>query len=271
VKTVRTKNELRRVLAPLRPGKQIGLVPTMGAFHDGHLALFRAARSECDTVVCSLFVNPEQFGEGEDLARYPRDEERDLELAAETGVAVVFAPSVEEMYPPEFQTFVEVEELSQELEGALRPGHFRGVATVCLKLFEIVRPNRAYFGTKDAQQLAVVSRMVRDLDLDLELEIRAVETVRDGDGLALSSRNAYLSPSEHEAALALPRALARGQEAYREGGDAVQAAWAVLAEEPHLSVQYVEVADLEGLRLLAAVAVGSTRLIDNVTLEGGTT
>jgi pantoate--beta-alanine ligase len=269
VKTVRKKNELHEILAPLRPGKRIGLVPTMGTFHDGHLALFRAARSACDTVVCSLFVNPEQFGEGEDLTRYPRDEERDLELAAETGVDVVFAPGVEEMYPPEFQTYVEVEALSQELEGALRPGHFRGVATICLKLFEIVRPDRAYFGTKDAQQLAVVRRMVRDLDL--ELEIRAVETVRDGDGLALSSRNAYLSPGERAAALALPRALKRGQDVYGEGGDAVQAAWAVLAEEPHLSVQYVEVADLEGLHLLAAVIVGSTRLIDNVTLEGGTT
>src|SRR5207247_1168814 len=178
------------------PAVPAGLGPTMGAFHAGHLALFRAARAENDVVVASLFVNPAQFGLGEDLTRYPRDEARDEALADEAGVDVLFVPSVDEMYPPGFQTWVAVEELSRGLEGAARPGHFRGVATVCLKLFSIVRPRRAYFGQKDAQQAAVVKRLVRDLELGIE--IRVVPTVRDSDGLALSSRNAYLSP-EHRA------------------------------------------------------------------------
>jgi pantoate--beta-alanine ligase len=266
VRTARTIAELRALLEPLRQTARIGLVPTMGAFHAGHLALMRAARAECDAVVVSLFVNPTQFGPSEDLARYPRDEERDLRLATEAGVDVVFAPSAEELYPQGFQTRVEVAELGSVLEGAFRPGHFRGVATICLKLFNIVRPQLAYFGQKDAQQLALIRRLVRDLDL--ELVIRAVPTVRDADGLALSSRNAYLSPEERRSALVLPRALARGAEAYRAGADPVAAARAVLGEEPGLTPQYVELADLEGQRLLAAaVLVGSTRLIDNVVLE----
>jgi pantoate--beta-alanine ligase len=265
MKVVRSKDELRTALEPLRGGR-IGLVPTMGAFHDGHLALLRAAREECNTVVCSLFVNPSQFDLGEDLESYPRNEKRDLELARAGGVDFLFAPSPEEMYPRGFETWVEPERLALELEGVIRPTHFRGVATICLKLFNIVRPNAAYFGAKDAQQLAVIERLVHDLDL--ELEIRAVETVREEDGLALSSRNVYLSPTERRIALALPRALALGAEAARDGGDPVAVARAALDEEPGLKTQYVAVADYIGPRLLAAVQVGKTRLIDNVSLEG---
>jgi pantoate--beta-alanine ligase len=265
MKVVRTKDELRSALEPFRGGR-IGLVPTMGAFHDGHLALLHAAREECNTVVCSLFVNPTQFGQGEDLETYPRDEKRDLELAQAEGVDFLFAPSPEEMYPRDFETWVEPERLALELEGVIRPSHFRGMATICLKLFNIVRPNVAYFGAKDAQQLAVIERLVRDLDL--ELEIRPVETVREENGLALSSRNVYLSPTERRIALALPRALARGAEAARDGGDPVAATRAVLDEEPGLKTQYVAVTDYVGPRLLAAVQVGKTRLIDNVSLKG---
>jgi pantoate--beta-alanine ligase len=233
----------------------IGLVPTMGAFHAGHLALFEAARAENDILVASLFVNPAQFGEGEDLDRYPRDEERDAELADEAGVDALFTPSADEMYPEGYATWVDVGELGEKLEGEFRPDHFRGVATVCLKLFNIVRPNRAYFGQKDAQQAAVIKQLVRDLNLGLE--IRVVPTVRDADGLALSSRNAYLSPAEHEQALALPRALATGDPAR---------ARELLAD---LDVDYVEEANFNGQRVLAAaVHVGKTRLIDNVILEG---
>jgi pantoate--beta-alanine ligase len=249
MKIVQTIGDLR---AQPRDGS-VGLVPTMGAFHDGHLALFRAAGAENDLVVASLFVNPAQFGAGEDLDKYPRDDERDARLAEEAGVDILFAPSAEELYPPGFQTWVEVEELARRLEGEYRPGHFRGVGTVCLKLFNIVRPDRAYFGQKDAQQVAVVKRMVRDLNL--ELEIRVVPTVRDADGLALSSRNAYLSPEERELALTLPRALSTK--------DAAEAR----ARLNGFDVDYVEVADFEPRVLAAAVRVGKTRLIDNVVLD----
>jgi pantoate--beta-alanine ligase len=251
VKTVRTITEVREAL---RGATSIGLVPTMGAFHAGHLALFAAAREENDVVVASLFVNPAQFGPGEDFERYPRDEERDEQLAGEAGVDVLFEPSSNELYPAGYQTWIDVEELSRTLEGAHRPGHFRGVATVCMKLFNIVRPQRAYFGQKDAQQAAVVKRLVSDLNLDLE--IRVVPTVRDADGLAQSSRNAYLTDEERERALALPRALAtRDEEQARE----------LLRG---LEVDYLETADLDGQRVLAAaVRVGKTRLIDNVVLE----
>jgi pantoate--beta-alanine ligase len=249
VKLVRTIAELR---AEPRAGTA-GLVPTMGAFHAGHLALFAAAREENDVVVASLFVNPAQFGAGEDLATYPRDEHRDAELAEQAGVDVLFAPAADELYPPGFQTWVDVEELGSRLEGEHRPGHFRGVATICSKLFNIVRPDRAYFGQKDAQQAAVIKRMTRDLNHPVE--IRVVPTVRDPDGLALSSRNAYLSPDERELALQLPRALATR--------DAVEAR----ARLNGLEVDYVEVADLEPRVLVAAVHVGKTRLLDNVVLE----
>jgi pantoate--beta-alanine ligase len=245
---------LREKLEPLRASSTIALVPTMGAFHDGHRALFRAAREESDTVVVSLFVNPAQFDEARDLDAYPRDEVRDADLARSAGVDVLFAPAAEELYPDGFQTWVDVEHLGAGLEGVHRPGHFRGVATICLKLFNIVRPNVAYFGQKDAQQVAVIKRMVRDLDL--ELEIRVVPTVRDTDGLAVSSRNAGLSPEERERALALPRALATRNAA--RARDLLRG----------VDVDYVEVADFEPKVLAAAVRVGRTRLIDNVVLEG---
>ncbi len=253
MRTLRSIAGLRETLAPLRATSTIGLVPTMGALHEGHVALLEAARSECDVVVASLFVNPTQFGETGDLTAYPRDEARDAETAESAGVDLLFAPAAAELYPPGFQTWVEVETLSRSLEGEARPGHFRGVATVCLKLFNIVRPERAYFGQKDAQQTAVVRRLVRDLDL--ELVVRVVPTVRDADGLALSSRNALLSPAERELALALPRALATRD---------VRAARAKLSG---LEVDYVAIADFDPPVLAAAVRVGGTRLIDNVVLE----
>jgi pantoate--beta-alanine ligase len=253
----RTIDDVRATLTPLRSGT-IGLVPTMGALHDGHLALLRAARAENETVVMSLFVNPAQFAERDDLARYPRDEARDLELARDAGIDVVFVPSRDEMYPPGFQTWVDVTELGSILEGTFRPGHFRGVATVVLKLFTIVRPTRAYFGQKDAQQVEVIRTLIRDLAL--EVELRVVATVRDADGLALSSRNAHLLPDERNHALALSRALAT-----RDRDEAL----AELARSNGLEVDYVEVADFDPPVLAGAVRVGSTRLIDNIVLEGG--
>ena len=267
MRTSRTIAGLRAALAAARAGSVVGLVPTMGALHGGHEALLRRAREECDVVVASIFVNPAQCGAGEDLESYPRDEQGDLRAAEAWGVDQLFVPAIEEMYPGGFQTWVEVEQAAEGLEGAARPGHFRGVATVCLKLLNIVRPQRAYFGQKDAEQAAVVERMVRDLDL--EIEIRLVPTARDTDGVALSSRNAYLSAGEREAARALPRALEAGAAAHRGGGDAAAAARAALAEEPRLEPDYVEVARLNGrVYLLAAARAGRTRLIDNVVLEG---
>jgi pantoate--beta-alanine ligase len=240
----------------------IGLVPTMGALHEGHLALLRAAREECETVVVSLFVNPTQFGANDDLSRYPRDEARDAQLADAAGVAILFAPPAEEMYPDGFATWVDVEESGAEADA--RPGHFRGVATICLKLFNIVRPQVAYFGQKDAQQAVVLRRMIRDLDVDLDL--RVLPTVRDADGLALSSRNAYLSEQERRQALALPRALEVGRSAHVQGSDPVAAARAALNG---LEPEYVEVLDLGDATLLAAAArIGTTRLIDNIVLKG---
>jgi pantoate--beta-alanine ligase len=248
-----TIEEVRAALARRRE-VVVGLVPTMGAFHDGHVALFRAARSECDVVVVSSFVNPAQFDDHGDLDAYPRDAGRDEQIAEREGVDVLFAPSADVLYPEGYQTWVEVEELGSKLEGVFRPGHFRGVATVCLKLFNIVSPDVAYFGQKDAQQVAVVKRMVRDLNL--ALDVRVVPTVRDRDGLALSSRNVRLSAEERKLAAALPRALAtRDRERARDLLDG-------------LDVDYVEVADFEPRVLVAAVRVGKTRLIDNVVLEG---
>ncbi|HEV2593224.1 MAG TPA: pantoate--beta-alanine ligase [Gaiellaceae bacterium] len=236
----------------------IGLVPTMGALHAGHAALFEAARSECDVLVASVFVNPAQFGDGADLDAYPRDLDTDARIAEEHGVDVLFAPAASEMYPAGFATWVVPEGVAEGLEGAHRPGHFRGVATVCLKLFNIVRPHRAWFGRKDAQQVAVLKQMVRDLNLDLE--IRVVDTVRDADGLALSSRNARLSTDQRAQALAIPRALAM-----RDAAGARD----VLADAG-ITPDYVEVADLDGLTLAVAAQIGGTRLIDNVLLEGDT-
>jgi pantoate--beta-alanine ligase len=246
--------ETRAVVARHRD-RVVGLVPTMGGLHRGHRALLDRARAECDSVVMSLFVNPFQFEDARDLDGYPADRERDLEVARAAGVDLVFAPTVEEMYPPGFQTWVEVTELGSILEGVHRPGHFRGVATVCLKLFTVVAPDIAYFGQKDAQQIAVLRQLVRDLALPVELRVH--ETVRDDDGLALSSRNARLSAVERERATALPRALALGDR---------EAALRALAEAG-LEVDYVEHAPFDPPVLAGAVRVGSTRLIDNVPVD----
>ena len=245
-------------------GSSIGLVPTMGALHAGHMSLVEAARRENDRVVVSVFVNPIQFGPGEDLARYPRSPERDLSMLRAAGVDAIYKPSVADMYPSGASTRVVVHGVADSLEGAARPGHFEGVATVVTKLFTATSADRAYFGQKDAQQVAVVRRLVRDLNL--ELEVRVLPTVRDADGLALSSRNARLSAEERARALSLPRALADGAAAYRNGGDAVAAARAALNG---LTPEYVDVLHVDGATLLAAAArVGDTRLIDNVLLEG---
>jgi pantoate--beta-alanine ligase len=246
--------ELRAMLRSREAGV-VGLVPTMGALHAGHESLFRAARAECTTVVASVFVNPAQFGDPADLEHYPRDEAHDVATAEHAGVDVLFAPTLEEMYPPGFDTWIEVERLGSMLEGAFRPGHFRGVATICLKLFNCVRPERVYFGQKDAQQVQVIRQMIRDLHLDVEL--RVCPTVRDADGLALSSRNARLSPAERLRALALPRALATAD---------ADTARAILRD---LDVEYLEVAPFDPPVLAAAVRVGGVRLIDNVPLERG--
>ncbi len=269
MKVARTKVQLDAALAR-RGSSVVGLVPTMGAFHSGHEMLFAAARQACDLVVVSLFVNPAQFDSPDDLARYPRDEAADAGRAEAAGVDVLFTPAPAELYPDGFQTWVEVTDLGRPLEGEFRPGHFRGVATVCLKLFNLVQPAVAFFGEKDAQQAAVVKQLVRDLDVPVE--IRVLPTVRDEDGLALSSRNAQLGGEHRRAAAAIPRALAAGAAAHARGEDAAAAAQRVLDEEALVVPQYVEVARLNGrVYLLAAARVGGVRLIDNVVLEGDTT
>jgi pantoate--beta-alanine ligase len=260
-------------------GKRIGFVPTMGFLHEGHLALMRTAREISDWVVVSVFVNPTQFGPQEDLARYPRAMERDSDLCRKVGVAVLFAPTAEEIYPRGFQTYVTVEDLSKPLCGASRPGHFRGVATVVAKLFQIVAPDVAVFGEKDYQQLQVIRRMVRDLDMDVE--IVGVPTVREADGLAMSSRNTYLSPQERQRALCISRALARAQTLVSAG---VTSAGAVVAEveailrDAGAQIDYAElrhpetlepVEEIDSRTLLAVAArIGATRLIDNRILAG---
>jgi pantoate--beta-alanine ligase len=282
VKFVRASDELRSALAPARrEGRAIGLVPTMGCLHEGHLSLLRAARAECDTVVMSLFVNPAQFGPGEDLERYPRDEERDAERAAEAGADLIYAPSVAQVYPEGFATAVEVSgELTEVLCGhpsRRGPGHFRGVATVVAKLFNAVGPDVAYFGQKDAQQVAVIRRMARDLDFPLRIE--TLPTTREPDGLAMSSRNAYLDPADRERATALHRALRAAERGARAGDlaaglEAGRRELAAAAIEP----EYLEARDAENLSeatalgerpVLVAVAarVGGARLIDNVLIE----
>ena len=282
VKLFRAKDELRAALAPARrEGRSIGLVPTMGYLHEGHLSLLRAARAECDVVVMSLFVNPAQFGPGEDLDRYPRDEERDLRLAAEAGVDFVYAPPVEGVYPEGFATHVEVEGgLTDVLDGdPSRRGsrHFRGVTTVVAKLFNTVQPEVAYFGQKDAQQAVVIRRMVRDLDIPVRVEVLPI--VREADGLAMSSRNAYLDPRAREQATALSRAMAAAEATARAEGldaalDAARAELRAAGVEP----EYLEARDAESLipvagsngwPVLIAVAaeVGGARLIDNVLIR----
>jgi pantoate--beta-alanine ligase len=284
MRIVPAKRELREALAPVRAARRrIGLVPTMGYLHEGHLSLLRAARAECDVVVMSLFVNPTQFGPGEDYERYPRDEERDAALAEREGVDWLYAPPAEEVYPPGFATSVAVEgSLTDVLCGdpARRgPEHFRGVTTIVAKLFNTVQPDRAYFGQKDAQQAIVLRRMVRDLDFPVEL--RVLPTVRESDGLALSSRNAYLAPAERARALALSRALQAAKRIADGGGSVREALAAARAEldAAELEPEYLEARDAEelapaesfnGRPVLVAVAarVGSARLIDNILIGG---
>lgn len=265
--------------AARREGKSVGLVPTMGAFHAGHLSLMRRAVADNDVTVVSLFVNPTQFGPHEDFRQYPRDLEGDAQKAREAGVSLIFAPSEEEMYAPDACTWVMVERLTEGLCGRYRPGHFRGVTTVVTKLLNIVQPDRAYFGEKDYQQLQVVRRMVRDLLIPVE--IISQPTVREPDGLAMSSRNAYLSPEERQAAVRLPQALQAAADRVRQGAtgaEAVQLALELLRSEPLLRPQYVAAVDPETLQdrsaggaplvLAAAVMVGQTRLIDNIHVDG---
>ena len=259
--------------------KRVGLVPTMGALHEGHLSLVRAARAACDVVAASIFVNPTQFGPTEDLAKYPRSFERDCKLLAREGVEFVFAPSVEEMYPETTATtWVTVEDLSGKLDGASRPGHFRGVATVVSKLFHIVEPDAAFFGQKDAAQVAVIRRMVRDLNLPVEIVVCPI--VREADGLAMSSRNAYLDAEQRKRALVLHRALLRVEELSRAGETnsprLIAAGRSEFESEPSVRLDYFEIVDPDGLDpvadasgALVAVAayVGTTRLIDNLLLS----
>jgi pantoate--beta-alanine ligase len=282
---LRTKAELRAAVAEAkRAGQTVGFVPTMGYLHDGHLSLIRAARAECDFVVMSLFVNPAQFGAGEDLDRYPRDEERDLRLAGEAGADLVFAPAVEEVYPDGLDRFATSVEVTGSLTSVLDgdpsrrgPGHFRGVTTVVAKLFNLVDPDVAYFGQKDAQQAVVVRRMARDLDFPVRIEV--LPTVREDDGLAMSSRNAYLSPEDRERATALSRALAAAERGARAGSleaglEAARGELAAAGIEP----EYLEARDAETLEpmqalagrpvlVLVAAQVGAARLIDNVLIH----
>ncbi|HET8592998.1 MAG TPA: pantoate--beta-alanine ligase [Solirubrobacterales bacterium] len=282
MRTIRSRAELREALArPRREGKRIGLVPTMGYFHDGHLSLMRRARRDCDIVVVSLFVNPTQFGPNEDLDAYPRDEDRDRDLAAAEGVDLLWAPTPEEMYPNGFATTVEVgESLSGILEGKYRgASHFRGVTTVVAKLFSSVQPDVAYFGRKDAQQAIVIERMTRDLDFPVEIEVLPI--VREDDGLAMSSRNAYLTGEDRERAAALSRALRAAERAAARGeGSADALVEAVRSELRRAGIEpeYVEARDAEDLSPLAslngrpvllavAARVGRARLIDNVVID----
>jgi pantoate--beta-alanine ligase len=276
---VQTLNSVAEVhAAQKRLTGSFGVVPTMGALHEGHLTLVRRARAENDHVFVSIFVNPTQFGPNEDFTAYPRDVEHDLALLEAEGVDYVFLPAVEEMYAAGAETIVDVGPITERLEGAHRPGHFRGVATVVLKLFNILMPTRAYFGRKDAQQLVVIRRMVRDLDVDVD--IVAVDTVREPDGLALSSRNAYLSPTERQAALCLSSALNLAREMWTRGtrdADYIRRRMLeVIAEEELAKPDYVSIAHpgtleelerIQGPALVSmAVRIGRTRLIDNVTL-----
>jgi pantoate--beta-alanine ligase len=274
--TVITLNELQAARRSF--AGSVGLVPTMGYLHEGHLSLVRRAKEECDKVVVSIFVNPTQFGPKEDLSKYPRDLDRDLGLLEALGVDLVWTPTVEEMYPPGYQTWVEVETISRPLEGAMRPGHFRGVTTVVAKLFTGVQPDRAYFGQKDAQQAAVIRQMRRDLNFPLEIVVCPI--VREPDGLAMSSRNVYLDPEQRKAATVLYRSLSAAKNAYengeRDAGKLRQIMKDVLATEPLTQVQYVSCADYDTLEeletvkaktlLSMAVFLGKTRLIDNFVL-----
>ena len=279
MKVCRTIEEVRGLSRGARSeGRRIGFVPTMGALHEGHLSLVRAAKAECEFVIVSIFVNPTQFGPNEDLERYPRPFERDREMLEREEADALFAPDVEEIYPPGALTFVSVEELSGKLDGKSRPGHFRGVATVVAKLFHIVEPDAAFFGQKDAAQVAVLRRMVRDLALPVEMCVCPI--VREADGLAMSSRNAYLSLQERKAALVLSRSLAKVRAEFEAGERSAarlrEAGERVVAGEPGARLDYFAIVDPDSLDFVDEVArptlvavaayVGTTRLIDNVVL-----
>jgi len=260
-------------------GGTVGFVPTMGYLHEGHLALVKQARIENSNVIVSIYVNPTQFGPREDFGAYPRELDRDLELLREEGVDIVFVPSDDEMYPPEFSSWVDVEKVTERLEGASRPGHFRGVATVVAKLFNIVQPSRAYFGQKDAQQVVVIKRMVFDLNMGIDIVV--VPTVRESDGLAMSSRNIYLSPGERQAATILFKTLNLAQQLWQGGekdaGKLRKQMTSLIQKEPLAQIDYVSIADAETLEELnlvdrpalasLSVRIGKTRLIDNMPLE----
>ena len=277
MRNVSTLAELRS--ARLSLDGKVGLVPTMGFLHEGHLSLIRRAREECDHVIVSIFVNPTQFGPKEDLSKYPRDIERDLKLIEPLGTDLVWMPTPEVMYPQGYQTWVEVEAITRPLEGAMRPGHFKGVTTIVAKLFNGVQPHKAYFGQKDAQQAAVIRQMVRDLNFPIEIVVCPI--VREPDGLAMSSRNVYLDTEQHKAATVLFRSLSAAKELYESGerdAEKVRGQMKeVLAGEPLADLQYVSCADydtleelteIKGKALLSmAVFVGKTRLIDNFVLE----
>jgi pantoate--beta-alanine ligase len=277
MEVVRTISDVRALRDKL--GGTVGFVPTMGYLHEGHLALVRKARAENAAVIVSIYVNPTQFGPAEDFGAYPRDIDRDLQLLREIGVDIVFVPSDDEMYPPEFSSWVDVEKVTERLEGASRPRHFRGVTTVVAKLFNIVRPSRAYFGQKDAQQVAVIKRMVTDLNVGTEVVV--VPTLRENDGLAMSSRNIYLNPEERQAATVLFRALTLARQLREDGEkdpERIRRQMVLLVRKEALAViDYVSIADTDTLQELdliegpvlasLAVRIGRTRLIDNVILE----
>ncbi len=280
MKIIKSIAEMKQFSAEVRAaGRVLGFVPTMGYLHEGHLTIMRESVQKCDVTVVSIFVNPLQFGQGEDYEEYPRDLTRDAAMAEEVGVAAVFAPVVAEMYPKCYNTFIEVDGITEPLCGRSRPGHFRGVTTVVNKLFNIVQPHFAFFGQKDAQQVLVIKKMVADLHMNLEIVV--VPTVREADGLAMSSRNFYLSPAERQAALVLAKSLEEARRMVEKGERDPEVVKAVvkkiIADEPLAKIDYVELLSvpeltavdrLQGQHLLAeAVFVGNTRLIDNLVLE----
>lgn len=279
MKTISKINALQKILDPLRRNKKIGLVPTMGAFHEGHLSLMRRAKLECDYVVASLFVNPLQFGPQEDFKRYPRDWVADRKSAETAGVDLLWTPSVGEIYPSTDQTFVDVKGVTRRWEGAVRPGHFRGVATVVAKLFQIVRPDQAYFGQKDYQQTRVIQKMIRDLHFNISF--RMLPTLRERDGLAMSSRNQRLSPADRKIAPILYQALQRAEECVgqgkREGRAIIARMERMIRSEPRVQIDYIALCDSETLEpidrltgkvvLLVAARIGPVRLIDNLLLN----
>jgi len=277
MQVVKTISQFRQLRRPVTGS--VGFVPTMGYLHKGHLSLVRQARAENSTVVASIFVNPTQFAPAEDFRSYPRDFDRDLALLGKEKTDIVFAPSEEEMYPATFSTWVDVEKVTERLEGACRPGHFRGVATVVTKLFNIVQPTRAYFGQKDAQQALVIKRIVADLNMNTEIVV--IPTVRESDGLAMSSRNTYLNPKERQAATVLFKALSLArrlrQDSEKDAEEIRQQMASLILKEPLAQIEYVSIADAETLEelkiidrqalALLAVRIGKTRLIDNMLLD----